>query len=80
MSVATVYDEFLTWVMDKATPKEVLAFQVSEAAQERARELLERQDDDALTPDEAVELEEMRQFDRLMSLLRARALEASKRK
>lgn len=69
-----VYEDLLAYLIDKATPEAILAFTVSDAAQERATELLERNNAGTLTPDEAAELEQMLHADRLVSVLKARAL------
>jgi hypothetical protein len=72
--IQTVYDELVEYLATKATPQEILNFQISEAAQARAEELLERNSDNTLTPDERLELEQMRYFDRKVSLLKAEVL------
>jgi hypothetical protein len=77
--LSPVYDDFLEFLVKKASPSEILAFKVSEEAQQRAVELLERQDAGLLSPEEADELEQMLQFDRLVSMLKAKALKASNR-
>lgn len=56
------------------SPEAILAFRVSEADQERADELTERNKEGRLTPDEVQELAEMIEFDEFVSLLKARAL------
>lgn len=73
--IPTVYDELVEYLATKATPQEILSFEISEAAQARAEELLERSHDNNLTPEEHLELEQMRYFDRKVSLLKAEALE-----
>lgn len=73
-----LYDEFLSYLVEKATPAEILAFQPSEDAQEYARELLERNNAGELTTDEKYRLDQMLQFERMMSVLKAKALAASK--
>lgn len=81
MAVAQVlplYDQFLDYLIEKATPQEILAFKASEDAQQYARILLERLSAGILTPDEQVQLEQMRQFERMMSLLKSKALVALK--
>jgi hypothetical protein len=75
-NLSPVYDDLLDFLVEKATPREILAFKASEAAQERANDLLERNNAGTLTPEEAAELEQMLQVDRLVSVLKARALEA----
>lgn len=75
-STGNVYDDFLEFVVERVTPEGVLDFHVSQLAELRARELLERQDAGMLTPAESEELQQMRHFDLLISLLKARALSA----
>jgi hypothetical protein len=73
-SVLPAFDTFLDYLVEKATPQEILAFSVPLDEQEHAGELLERQNAGTLTPVEALELDRMREFDRLVSLLKAKAL------
>lgn len=72
----SIYDDFLEFVIEKASPEAVLNFQLSEHAQDRATELLDRQDEGLLTPGEAEELDQMRYFDLLVGMLKAKALAA----
>lgn len=76
--LSPVYNHLLDFVVEKATPQEVLAFELSEAEKQRAIELLDKQDEDALTPDEATELEQMRMVERLLLALKARAMRATR--
>jgi hypothetical protein len=73
-----IYDYFLNFVVEKATPQEILAFQIPEAERQRAIDLLEKQDDGTLTPNEAQMLDEMQRVDRMISAMKARALAALK--
>lgn len=75
INIPTVYDELVEYLAQKATPEEILAFKVSDAAQERAEELLERNSDGTLTSEEHLELQQMLHFDGLVSILKAAALE-----
>ncbi len=75
-----VYDIFYDYLVEKATPREILAFKVPEDAEERLTELLERQNAGNLSADEAVELEYMRRFDGMVSVLKAKAIEALNRR
>lgn len=77
--VAPLYDHFLTYLVEKATPQEILAFEIPEADQARVLDLLDKQDADTLTDAEAAELEQMQSIDRLISVLKAKALVASGR-
>ncbi len=71
---APIYDNFLDYLIEKATPTEILAFRPSAEAQERAQTLLDRSSEGTLTPEERAELDQMLQMDRLVSVLKARAL------
>jgi hypothetical protein len=71
--VSPVYGELVDYLAQTATPEQILGFKVSEAMQKRADELLERNSEGDLTPEEALELQQMLQFDRMVSLLKARA-------
>jgi hypothetical protein len=76
VDVVSVYDEFLEDLAQKATPEQILAFKASDQTQQRADELTERNKAGTLTPDESAELEQMFRFNRLVSMLKARAFKA----
>jgi hypothetical protein len=76
ITLSPIYEELLEYLIEKATPQEILAFQLSEAGQEHAHYLTERNKSGLLTPAEAVELEQLLEFDQLVSLLKAKALQA----
>jgi hypothetical protein len=69
-----LYEKVLDYLIEKATPQEILAFKVGEAAQERAHDLMERNNAGTITSEEAVELEQVLQIERFMAVLKARAL------
>jgi len=71
-----LYDEFLDYLIEKATPQEILAFQASPEAQATAQDLIERNNAGTLTPDETRVLNQMLEFERMMSVLKAKALKA----
>lgn len=73
--IPTAYDELVEYLAERANPQEIIDFKVSDAAQARADELLERNSEGLLTAEERLELEQMRYFDRIVSLLKAKALE-----
>ena len=75
-TINPAYSSFLDFVMQKATPEDILAYQMPEAEQQRIIELLEKQDEDALTVEEAEELQEIKMMDRMLLALKARALDA----
>lgn len=69
-----VYDELLDYIISKATPQEILAFKPSDAAQERANELTEKNKQGTLSPEEKAELGQLIELDTLVSALKAKAL------
>lgn len=77
--LAPVYDHFLDYLVQKATPQEILAFRVSDEEQQRAQELTERNKAGLLSPSEDEELAQMLEFDLLLSALKAKALKAISR-
>lgn len=72
--VPSVYDELIEYLAKNASADEILEFQISPKARERAEYLLERSSLGRLTPSERIELEQMTHFDGLVSVLKARAL------
>lgn len=76
VDIVSVYDEFLEYLAMKATAEEILAFRASKVAQQRADELTERNKAGMLTAEESAELEQMLHFNRLVSMLKARAIKA----
>jgi hypothetical protein len=71
-----LYDEFLDDLVEKASPEAILAFNASPEAQAYAQELLERLSAGTISVDEEQVLQQMLQFEHLMSLLKAKALHA----
>ena len=67
------YERFLDRVVETMTPEEILAFRVSDEEQERVDELLDRNNENQLTETEQRELEQIAQFEELMTLLKVRA-------
>lgn len=74
------YEHLLDFLIEKATPEEILSFELTKAEKDRAIELLDKQDEGTLSPAEVVELEQMREAELLMMALRAKALEAAAKK
>jgi hypothetical protein len=72
--VISAYQQLINYLAEKATPEELLAFNLTEDEQEHARELLDKNAQNMLTPEEERELEQMIYFDRIISRLKARAL------
>ena len=69
------YDEVVDLFARGVSSAEVLAFRPSSRAQERVRELLERNAANELTEEETVELERFGELEFLMQLVKARAQE-----
>lgn len=67
------FDRFLDEVVSRMTPAEILAFKLSESEQERVEELLERNNEGDLTPEERRELQQVVEIERVMALLKAKA-------
>ena len=74
VNMLPLYNELLDYLVDKATPQEILAFNASPEAQAYAQDLLERQSAGQLSAEDARILEQMEQVERLMSVLKAKAL------
>jgi hypothetical protein len=74
--IPTIYDELIDFLVDKASPEEILAFKPSPRAQMRAEVLLDRNNAGVLTPEEQLELEQMLYFERRVALLKAQAAQS----
>jgi hypothetical protein len=74
-----IFDHFIDFLVEKASPQEILAFRIPEADAQRAMDLLDKQDAGDLTAEEASEMDQMQQIDRLISILKARAVVAISR-
>ncbi|GAB4516053.1 MAG: hypothetical protein OHK0046_20600 [Anaerolineae bacterium] len=75
-TVPLIYDELLDYLIDNATPQEILDFKPSRKAEARAAYLLEQNNAGSLSPAEKIELEQMLYFDRKLSVLKAKAAAA----
>lgn len=74
--IVTPQQEFIDFLIQKISPQELIAFKASPEAQEHTRLLIERQSAGLLTEEETAEIEQIRQFERLFALVKARALKA----
>lgn len=74
-----IHVAFADYLLENLPPEAILAFKPSEAEQEYARELIERNNAGTLTAEERAEVEQMLQFERMMSVLKAKALLALKK-
>ncbi len=72
------YIDFLDYLIEITKPEQILSFKTSEVVQIRAAYLLECNAEGTLTSDEKRELDEFLEYDRLVSLLKAKARRALK--
>ena len=73
MNTAKVYEEVIDFIAAGTTPQNVIAFRPSEAARERVADLLAREKEGVLSPEEKSELDHYLQLEHLMRLAKARA-------
>lgn len=68
------YETFLDYLVEKATPQEILAYKATDDEQQRADELTEKNKSGQLSSDEADELHQMMEVNELVMLLKAKAI------
>ncbi|HEY3740484.1 MAG TPA: hypothetical protein VGL53_11600 [Bryobacteraceae bacterium] len=68
-----VYLEMIDFIVSRATPEAVLEFRPSEASQHRVSELIERQQQGALSPEEASDLNDFLRLEHLLIMSKAQA-------
>jgi hypothetical protein len=68
------YDNLLDFLVKKATPEEILAFELTPQELQQAEELSDKSKAGHLSEEEAYTLEKMMQTELLIGALRARAL------
>lgn len=71
---STLRREVISFLARQPTAKEILEFRPSAEATARAQELLGRNREAALTPEEEAELDEICEIDRFVSLIKAEVL------
>lgn len=67
-------EELADFLARRPTTEEILAFRLSDGALDRARDLLAKSKNEALTAEESRELDRMIVLDDIIGLIRARAL------
>lgn len=72
------YAELIEYLLEKLSADDILTFRASDEAQARARTLLEKNNAGTLTEGESAELDQMLQVERLVGVLKAKALAAKK--
>jgi hypothetical protein len=68
-----VYDEIIDFIAAGTTPKSVIDFKLSVAAQERLEDLIYRHKAGKMTPEEKRELDHFLTLEHIMTLAKARA-------
>jgi hypothetical protein len=71
--VALAYEEVIDFIAAGSSSAAVVGFHPSDAAKQRVADLLSREKEDGLTPDERSELDHYLQLEHLMRLAKARA-------
>jgi hypothetical protein len=66
--------EVISFLARRPTADEIIQFRPSAGAAERGRELLRRNQDSGLSPEEEAELDELCELDRFVSLIKAEVL------
>jgi hypothetical protein len=72
-AVNPAYLEFIDFIAAGTTPEKVVAFRPSSMAQQRVEELIAREKDDRLSPDEQSELDYFFQLEHILRVAKARA-------
>jgi hypothetical protein len=67
------YEDIIEFIAGGSTPSEVIGFRPSAEARARVEELLDKQKQDLLAPEEASELDHYLHLEHLMRLAKARA-------
>ena len=73
MSAMRAYEEVIEFIAAGTSPKNVIAFRPSEEVKERVADLIYREKNFELSPDEKSELDHYMQLEHLMRLAKARA-------
>jgi len=68
-----IYLELVDFVAGGTTPEDVVNFRPSAEAQERVNELVERERESRLTPEEAAEVAHFLEFEHILRLAKAKA-------
>ena len=68
-----VYDEIIDFIAAGTRPRDLVGFRPSEEAKARVGDLIRREKEAGLSPEEAAELDHYLQLEHLMRLVKARA-------
>lgn len=75
MDTLTAYQEVVDFIAAGTTPRNVVDFRPSDESQERVSDLLFREKNGEITPDERSELDHYMQIEHLIRLAKAKARE-----
>ncbi|MFW5772236.1 MAG: hypothetical protein ACOCZH_02850 [Phototrophicaceae bacterium] len=70
--VRSVFGEITDFLATNPTPEEIIAYRLPDDLQDRAHDLLERNGEDQLTPEEREEMMDFVRVDQMMTLLKAK--------
>lgn len=73
LNTSNTYQEILDFLISRPTSQQIIRFKVSESAQTRLAQLLEKNHEASLTPEENAELDLYEQIDTLFGFLKVRA-------
>lgn len=73
MITTRVYEEVIDFIAAGASPQDIIAFQPSKKSKQRIADLIYREKQDKLSPDEKSELDHFMQLEHIMRLAKARA-------
>jgi len=68
----TIFDVITDFLATEPTPQEIIAYHMPDELQQRAHDLLERNGEDELTPDEYEEMQNFMRADEMMALLKGK--------
>jgi hypothetical protein len=71
--VSVACDELIDFIISRGSPRDVIEFEASEPTKRRVRELIQREKESGLTPEESSELETFMLLEHIMRLAKARA-------
>ena len=74
-AASPVYLEIVDFIAAGTTPETVVNYRPSPEAQRRVAELVAREKDDSLTPEEKAELDHFVELEHILRMAKARALE-----
>jgi hypothetical protein len=72
-AVCPAYFEFIDFIAAGTTPEQIIAFRPSPAAQQRVEELIAREKEGNLAPEEQSELDHFFQLEHILRVAKARA-------